>query len=282
MVVLVPEKYQSHLCKCTAFSGPEPCNIYNTVFITSLPSTPAERRRPSIQAVNPIMSDYGSQCDTPLSSVSNYKHHMLSSSTGETGTPIYDRLCDLQKDGDSESEGRNGSVSSDGADGQDSCSNGQVQAVQRVVVDMYSSEGKIDSVVHNFAAGNGASAQPSPPPPSRPSQLYPPHLHSSAGQLQVKSTHSLYQPIQLQVTRQKLPSSLHQLPLVQRGISPQHLLPPPTFSVGSSPAVSNVLEFSTSFSFLIPKFSEALRRGGGGGGWWLANPSTPWISVTGF
>lgn len=168
---------------------------------------------------------------------------MLSSTTGET--PIYDRLSDVQNLCDSVSnqgDKRNGSVSSDGTDGQaqiNSSTAKQVQPVERVVVDMYSSEGRIDSVVHDFVGGNGASAQPSPPH-LRPPLLCPPHLHSSAGQLQVKSTHSLYQPAQQQISRQKLPSSLHHLPVIshQKVATPQHLLCPPKLMAGSSPAVS--------------------------------------------
>lgn len=181
-----------------------------------------------------------SHCDTPLSSVSNYKHHMLSSTTGETA-PLYDRLCDFQKVGDNvsnESDKRNGSVSSDGQT-PDNSSARQIQPVERVIVDMYSSEGRIDTVTHNLVGGNGASAQPSPP------HLRPPHLylHSSAGQLQLKSTHSLYQPAQQQTSRQQgqqLPMSLHQLPVLshQKVTTPQHLLCPPKLIAGSSPTVS--------------------------------------------
>ena len=222
-------------------------------------SPPAGRRRPSLLITN-LTDCSSSHCDTPLSSVSNYKHHMLSSSTGEAA-PIYDRLSDVQIVVDSvssEGDKRNGSISSDGADGevQDNITNNsttrQIQPVEKAIVNMYSSEGRIDSVSHNFASGNGASAHPSPPhlrppylhpPHLRPPYLHPPYLHSSAGQLQVKSTHSLSQPARQQVLRQNLPNSFHQLPLFNnhKVTPPQHLLQPPTFATGSSPAVSSLI-----------------------------------------
>ena len=168
---------------------------------------------------------YNSHCTTPVSSVFDYKHHTLSSSTGESGA-LYDRLTDFQKASVSsnESDKRNGSISSDGQEAITQTK--QIQPVERVIVDMYSSEGRINSAVHN--TGNGASAQP--------------YLHSSVGQLQVKSTHSLCQLTQQQVSRQKLPNSLHQLPMfTQKTEMQQHFLCPPKnlMMAGSSPAVSN-------------------------------------------
>lgn len=157
---------------------------------------------------------------------------MLSSTTGEA-PPIYDKLSDYQKGStSSEDEKRAGSFSSD-IQSEDNIrkdsvfSHGQPE-VGRVVVDMYSSEGRIDSVVHELSGNHGASIQTD-------------HLHSSVGKIQAKSAYSLFPQQQQQCSplgRQLLPTSLHQLPMFSQNSAKQYLLCPPKNMAGSSPAVS--------------------------------------------
>lgn len=181
--------------------------------------------------------DCTSALSTPLSSVSDYKHHMLSSSPNGI-PPLYDKLSEYRKESvASDYDKRTGSVSSDGHAEQVH----QVHQAKGVPMhqvplgvtvhkvhgiprsaDMYASDGRIDSVVgHDLVDNNGASAQ------NTTGAL------SNAGKVQ--STHSLFQ----QSAVQHLPSCLHQLPAVQR----QHLLCPPGLRsmTGSSPAVSSFL-----------------------------------------
>ena len=140
---------------------------------------------------------------TPSSSFSDYKHHMLRSSTSGN-TPLYDKLSNYQKGSISSDEKRPESVFSDGP-------------ASRITVDMFASDGRIDSVMVNNMRDNGASAQER-------------KLFSNAEK--VHSANCLHQMLVLD--RQHLPSSLPKM------TQQQHLLcPPRSFAMaGSSPAVS--------------------------------------------
>lgn len=136
---------------------------------------------------------------------------MLSSSTNGVG-PLYDKLSEYRKEGvSSDYDKRTGSVSSDG----------HTDQLQSVTVDMYASDGRIDTVMApNLGYNNGASAQD-----TTAKQMF-----SSTGKIQ--AAHSLSPPPhQSALSHQHLPSSLR---------SDQRLLCPPrlTSMTGSSPAVS--------------------------------------------
>lgn len=181
------------------------------------------------------LQDCISPVGTPLSSVSDYKHHMLSSSTNGA---LYDRLSEYRKESVSSNyDKRTGSVSSDGhVDMVDHTDQGiPVQKVNQrgVTVAMYASDGRIqDSVlIHNSTADNGASAR------DTRRQIF-----SSTGKL--ASAHSLSPTAHQPRIVPHLPSSsLRQLPTIQQYGNQQHLLCPPTIRsmTGSTPAVSVTL-----------------------------------------
>lgn len=217
-----------------------PCMYPSSAACTCICSNHSAERRSSnhslqISSLNGL-HDCTSPLGTPLSSDSDYKHHMISSSPNGIA-PLYDRLSEYRKESVAgEYDKHAESVSSDGHADQVHQVH-KVQGVpmyqvplgvmvhhgipQSVTVEMYASDGRIDSVVgHDLVDNNnGASAQNTTT-----------GMLSSAGKVQ--STHSLFQ----QSAVQHLPSSLHHLPTIQQ----RHLLCPPRLSsmTGSSPAVS--------------------------------------------
>lgn len=185
------------------------------------------------------LQDCTTPVGTPLSSVSDYKHHMLSSSTNGVH-PLYDRLSEYRKESmSSDYDKRTGSVSSDGhADSADHTDQGvshtnlpiqkgnrSDSTFQGVTVDMYDSKGRIldSGLIH--MPDNGASATGR-------------QVFSSTGK--ITSAHSLSPAAHQRIAPHLPSSSLHQLTIQQYGS--QHLLSPPTMRMsmtGSSPAVSD-------------------------------------------
>lgn len=148
---------------------------------------------------------------------------MLSSSCTPTdgNYPIYDKLSDYQK-----KQLGNGSVSSD------ACSEHN-NVIENITVNLYCSEGKLESVAGGVLASN-----------INYSSAYPAHttyLHPSIGKgLGAHSSHSLcHQQQQVSVPdHYQLPRSLLQLPTVnQHNGAPTHLLSIPKPMAGSSPVV---------------------------------------------
>lgn len=230
----VKEEWQNLLCECT-------CNFAQTVSacISLHCSNQHSERRSSNHSLQMSSLNGLQDCTFALSSVSDYKHHMLSSSTNGV-PPLYDTLCDYRKESVcSNYDKRTGSVSSDGVvehtDGVNRSNNPPVQKVSRtepafqgVTVDMYASDGRIlDSVLVRSPVGdNGASARDT----TSGRQLF-----SSTGKIQ--SAHSLLPPPHQRLVQHH--HSLRQLPTIQQHGS-QHMLCPPTMRsmTGSSPAVS--------------------------------------------
>ena len=191
------------------------------VFVSGHSSNERRSSNHSLQISSLNGLDCTSGVATPSSSVSDYKHHMLRSSTSGN-TPLYDKLSNYQKGSISSDEkrpeSRPESVFSDGPP-------------NRITLDMFASDGRIDSVI--VSDDNGASAQEK-------------KLFSSAEK--VHSANCLHQMLVLD--RQHLPSSLHQLP---RMTQQQHLLcPPRSFAMaGSSPTVSSNMSNTISSLFSV-------------------------------
>jgi hypothetical protein len=166
---------------------------------------------------------------------------MLSSSPNT----LYDRLSEYRKESvASECDKRTGSVSSDCAEQIHQVHKAQgvpvlqvpigthmyegrgLQVPRGITVDMYASDGRIDSVVqHNMADNNGASAHGATDT----------KVLSNMGKVQ--STHSLFQQSAVVDRQVNLPSSMRQLSTTPQ----QHLLYPGTqltSMTGSSPTVS--------------------------------------------
>ena len=189
--------------------------------------------RPSMQLtnLNDCCSSY--RGDTPLSSASDYKHHMLSSSVNEATTPIYDRLSDYNRK-ESVSGEEEKVCGSDGAQ--------QIpMEKERVTINLYASEGRIDSVANDsMAAGNNLL--------SSRARANSAMASVSVGKIQSKSSNSLFMQQQQQqllsvsqCRQQQLPTSLNQLHVVSASGYNQHWLCPPKNMAGSTPVVSNCI-----------------------------------------
>lgn len=218
--------------------------------------------RPSLQLnINDCSSMY--RGDTPLSSSSDYKHHMLSSSVNETISPIYDRLESVFSEESKDT--KNGLSSSDGArqirtespaallsasdgakhlrterQGNVLSDSDRTKQMGRVSITLCSSEGRIDSVVKDSM----------PPDCGQRSRAY---SNPCVGKVHSKSSNSLLMHHQSQLPQQRnqqqqqllVPVSQsrqqHSLNHLHVPSHTQHLLWPRKSLAGSTPMVRNLL-----------------------------------------
>ncbi len=238
------------------------CCVIRSPNTPPLPLSPTslDRRsssKPSLQLnINECCSSY--RGDTPLSSASDYKHHMLSSSVNEAITPIYDRLDSVFSE---ENKGSGSGLSaSDGArqiamksaGGRLSASDGarQIQT-ERITINLCASEGRIDSVTNDsMPAGNGLlstraranSAMAGPSHSKSSNSLFMHHQQQQQQQQRQRQQQQQQQILSVGHCRQQhLPTSLNQLHVVSAPGYNQHLLCPPKSMAGSSPAVSSLI-----------------------------------------